>query len=62
MYSFMRKVGPNKWCVYAHKKSANGKRQRFGCYTSEAAAKKRLQQMHQHSGGVLHQGAIYTST
>lgn len=37
---YIKKVG-SKWCVFSHQTG-----RKFGCYDSEAAAKKRLAQIH----------------
>lgn len=41
---YIRKSG-KKWCVIGHKKTKTGKKRKFGCYTSKAAAHKRLGQI-----------------
>lgn len=41
---YIRKSG-KKWCVVGHKKTKSGKKRKFGCYTSKAAAHKRLGQI-----------------
>lgn len=41
---YIRKSG-KKWCVIGHKKTKKGKKRKFGCYASKAAAHKRLGQI-----------------
>jgi hypothetical protein len=44
--AIVRKVGPNKWCLYSRKKNPKtGKRRNLGCYSSLAGVKKRERQV-----------------
>jgi hypothetical protein len=44
--AFIRKVKGKGWCVLGHKKIKGGKHRNFGCYKTQAEAKKRLSQIH----------------
>ncbi len=44
--AFIRKIKGKGWCVIGHTKTKSGKRRNFGCYKTQAEAKKRLSQIY----------------